>query len=207
LGNNEFHLKTLKHAINYHYSSDKKIHELIDMAKELEKDGIYLLNGDVVEYKGIKFGGAMGWYDGSYAKKLDSSFDDKFIQKRWEETNNDYKFILNLKTYRVMFLTEIIKLYKIIDQVDVMISHINPISEPIAFPSKYKESEDNAYFCFDGGKIIEKTTAKYWIYGHNHESWNYNLFNTKFLSNPLGYPMESMLRDNTLKSFLINSKK
>lgn len=205
LGTHEFYLKTLQHAIKYHYSSEKKILELLILLKEVEGEGIHLLNGNIIEYKGIKFGGAMGWYDGSYAKKMSAELSDKKINDRWKEISNDYKFILNLKDYRVMYLPELSKINRIVEEVDVMITHINPLSEPIAFSEKYKKNPDNAFFAFDGEKFLQKTSAKYWIHGHTHVPWNFSLYETKILTNPLGYPKESSKRENAIKSILIKS--
>lgn len=206
LGNHEFYLKNVQHGLRYLYSSEKKIEELLELSKELEKDNIFLLNGTVVKYKEISFGGAMGWYDGSYAKKLNNQITDKMINTRWIETNKDYKFILNLKNYRIMYPSELIKINDIVEEIDVMITHINPLSEPIAFPESFKKNQDNAFYAFDGENLITRTTAKYWIFGHSHTPWAYQLYGIKFLSNPLGYPEEANKRKSVIKSFLISKK-
>ena len=57
LGNHELY------GLKYNSYKDK-IKELKNMLKE--HSNIILLDGDIVEYSGIKIGGCMMWYDGSH---------------------------------------------------------------------------------------------------------------------------------------------
>jgi len=43
---------------------------------------------------------------------------------------------------------------------------------------------------FAGDAYLEKTKAKYWIYGHAHGEHSFERYNTKCLMNTLGYPGE-----------------
>ena len=38
---------------------------------------------------------------------------------------------------------------------------------------------------------LKNTKAKYWIFGHLHEAFEYEQYGVKCLSNPLGYPEQS----------------
>ena len=42
--------------------------------KLYKQNGIIVLDGDIVEIEGIKFGGAKGWYHSAYVKKINTLF-------------------------------------------------------------------------------------------------------------------------------------
>lgn len=199
LGNHDYYL--LQESIRKHYnnSSFKRIHEIKKMCREL--DGVHLLSGDIVEYKDIKFGGSTLWYDGKYIQRLDIKISKEGITELWQRKMLDASMIYGIKRFDSLYLRELERLRKIYDKCDVMITHINPSIDPKHTPAKYTLDKLNGFYSFDGEFYIENSSANYWVFGHIHESIEYEINNTKVMSNPLGYPGEN--QDFKLKSFKI----
>jgi len=85
-----------------------------------------------------------------------------------------------------------------------MITHVNPSFDEKHIDSKYHNSPINTFFTFDGSKFFKNGSMKYWVFGHTHDSIEYDIGNIKFLCNPLGYPHESQYGDSVkMKSFKI----
>lgn len=182
LGNHDRYLLTRAQKKKYKNSSEARIAELKEMIATT--DGIYLLDGNVVEIDGVKFGGAMGWADGSIGS---SSTERK--QYLFEETMNDYKKIAKEKngfdgSFNYFFQSEYEKLDSIADKSDIMISHFVPLPSML---TDNKTDELDNFYCFNGEELLRKTTAKYWIFGHKHCRLEANAHRVQLLSSPLGY--------------------
>lgn len=68
----------------------------------------------------------------------------------------------------------------------IVITHHAPSYQSIH--EKYKTSEISGGYASDLEQfIIDNPQIKYWIHGHTHESFDYNIDNTRVICNPLGY--------------------
>lgn len=166
--------------------------------KLYRQNGIIVLDGTVVELEGIKFGGAMGWYNSAYAHKNKHSLRmlqsysgdiEAFLQELWGNCLND-KTYMNIAYFDELYQEEYAKLEAVHQACDVMVSHYNP-STKMEFQTKgFERDETTSFFCFDGEALAIKTTAKVWIYGHTHERKMYIWHNKKFVTSALGYQNE-----------------
>ena len=199
LGNHDYYL--LKESIRKHYnnSSFGRIHEMKKLCREL--DGIHLLSGNIVGYKDIKFGGSSLWYDGKYIQRLDMRMSKDGINELWKRKLLDAQMIYGIKRFDSLYLRELEKLRKFYDKCDVVLTHINPSINPTHTVSQYALDKLNGFYSFDGEYYVENSSAEYWIFGHIHKRVEYEIGNTKVISNPLGYPGEN--KDFKLKSFKI----
>ena len=59
----------------------------------------------------------------------------------------------------------------------------------------YFGSPLNRFFVCEMDDVIEKTKPKYFFHGHTHSKIDYQLFNTKVICNPHGYPDENKIFD------------
>ena len=60
----------------------------------------------------------------------------------------------------------------------------------------------NGGYCSNLNTFIEEhPQVKYWIHGHTHTNWDYNIGDTNVLCNPRGYPSESTFDEFKLKYF------
>ncbi len=56
------------------------------------------------------------------------------------------------------------------------------------YPERFKQSSINEAFAVELFDLIEKSDIDYWIYGHHHENIpEFEIENTKFVTNQLGY--------------------
>ncbi len=149
---------------------------------------VEILNGDVVEYKGVKFGGAASWYDGSMIG-APSVYSYISPVKEWNQVMNDSRLIKGYNDFYDIWEQEKPKVEAILDA-DVIITHVNPLAENFAFQEQYRFQSSNKFYAFDGEDYLDKTKAKYWVFGHSHGFYEYEIYGTKCIMNALGYPNE-----------------
>lgn len=178
LGNHE--LYGLKYESYY-----EKIQELKTIL-HLHED-IILLDGQVEIYNGIKIGGTMMWYDGSYMNHFERKGD---LDEVWRSFMPDSTRIADMDEFDEPFKEELDKLKKIYKECDILVSHIMPLCDPKYVEKIYKKSWATSFFNFEGYKYVKGTTAKYWIFGHIHSSMNTVVEGVKMLCNPKGYKRE-----------------
>ncbi len=154
-------------------------------------DGLYFLDGNVVTIDEVRFGGSMGWYDGSYVLKNMPHFHPVSINVLWRECMPDSRAIIPMKRYNDFFKDEYQKIKNVSLSCDVMITHINPSSDPDHTHQKYRNENSTAFYTFDGDELLQATSAKYWIYGHTHLAYNYKLHDVDVICNPFGYPQNN----------------
>lgn len=182
---------------NHEYYSKNSLSRIVDFKAMIKKENnIHLLDGNIVKINDIRFGGAMGWYDGTYIMKYFNKYytqNKTIINKKWKELMSfDRKNISHISDFYTLFEQELPKIESVYQKSDVMITHINPSNLKEHQNPEYMNEYSTGFFCFDGLKYLNNTTAKFWIFGHTHAKVDYEYNNTKVLSNPLGYPDENL---------------
>jgi Icc-related predicted phosphoesterase len=74
----------------------------------------------------------------------------------------------------------------------VVVTHHLPATPSIA--DRYRNDPLNPAFASRLEGIIEKYQPELWIHGHTHVSCDYEIFDTRVVCNPRGYPSESFAR-------------
>jgi Icc-related predicted phosphoesterase len=69
-----------------------------------------------------------------------------------------------------------------------VVTHHMPASTSIA--TRYANDPLNPVFASRPEGLIEKYRAALWIHGHTHDACDYELFRTRIVCNPRGYPGE-----------------
>jgi predicted phosphodiesterase len=128
----------------------------------------------VLRIGGINFWGATMWtsYPEGYDPGLyvnDIHYIENFDQNKWIELHNKHKQ----------------GLLDCIDDVDVVITHHSPSYKSV--PSEYKYSPANYCFTNDFDDIIKNSNIKLWVHGHTHNSFDYEIGQTRVVCNPYGY--------------------
>ncbi len=202
LGNHDYYLVNGEARYSFENNSFNRVENL---RKFINKEkNIYCLDGNIVEIDGIKFGGCDSWYDDSYMKRYFKQFDTNYINLLWKQYINDSRLIYGISHFDTITKIERQKLENIYQKCDVMITHVNPSFDEEHIDKKYHNNHTNTFFTFDGSKYYKNGTMKYWLFGHTHDTIEYEIDNVKFLCNPLGYPNESGYGENiTMKSFEI----
>ena len=193
LGNHDYYLISHGQKKEYDNNSYNRANEMIKQINS--QDNMYCLDGNVIEIDGIKFGGAMGWYDDSYTKEYYYTFTKKSTNNMWKNISMDSEYIHGINNYDDLYHIEYPKLKKVYQDCDVMISHINPSYLHEHINSTYHNDQGNTFFTFDGHDLLKNGSMKYWIFGHTHDAIEYELYDKKVICNPLGYPSESNYGD------------
>lgn len=155
-------------------------------------DNVFLLDGSIVEIEGIRVGGTMGWYDGSFIK----SQSHKEKNYLWYNTMRDATAIRSKDLPRPLlfdsiFKVEYPKIEYISDKSDIVLTHVNPSNQPKHQDEDFVYYDTTGFYSFDGSRLLESTTAKYWLYGHTHKARKFKINNTTVLCNPRGYPFQN----------------
>ena len=196
-GNHDMYM--ISRSSNHKYNSYgyNRIVEMVEMVEDIEN--VYYLNGDSVTIDGVVFGGAMGWYDGSYELYKNEIHILKSINKGYTEDDhwrgylNDSRYT-GIKSFKKFFD----KQYEIMEdvlssqQIDVMVTHFNPSNLPEHQDPSYINEPGTAYYNFWGDELLEKYKPQFWVYGHTHHRLVFNKFNTTLLHNAVGYPHEML---------------
>ena len=70
-----------------------------------------------------------------------------------------------------------------------MVTHHLPA--PMSVARRYANDPLNPAFASRLEDLIEKNHPELWIHGHTHVPCDYELFKTRIVSNPRGYPREN----------------
>jgi predicted phosphodiesterase len=190
LGNHDYYLvgKENKSQFKDSFERANNMRELINA-----QDGMYCLNGDIIEIDGVKFGGCDSWYnDGYFGRQYPTeSFPKRSTNQQWKNCMNDAEYIVGVTNFDDIFEIERPKIEKVYKECDVMITHINPSAKDEHISVRYQNSSSNVFFCFEGEKYLKNGSMKYWVFGHTHEEVNYIEHDVQCICHPLGYPSES----------------
>ena len=182
-GNHDLYLINKSQKKKYDSKSMNRIKELTEMFKD--NNDIYFLDGDVIEYNGVRFGGAMGWYDGTYCNKVEQFCNPLTL---WKQYSNDSVLIYGFEDFYDILTQEKPKVLEIYNKCDIMITHINPMPHAMFMPEKYRLDPVTGFYTFDGENLVDDTDAKFWIYGHQHYGFEKEVYDTTLMCNALGYP-------------------
>lgn len=186
-GNHDMYL--LSNSAKHKYkTSNARLAELVGMSNDV----VRVLDGTIEEYSSVKFGGAMGFYDGTYARCI-PFYNQRDPVSLWGYYMNDHKFIKGFKDFYDIFAQERPKIQKVLSA-DIIITHICPLSEPLAVAKKYRDELSTMFYTYDGEEHLDQTDAKLWVYGHSHGRYEFELYDTLCLSNSMGYPSEPSQR-------------
>jgi DNA repair exonuclease SbcCD nuclease subunit len=160
---------------------------------DYESDVVKILNGNVEEYKGIKFGGAMGWaYGVPYINKtLKQECDIHDAIALYDLSMNDMRYIDGLYNPKDMYNVEREKLEAVYKDCDIMVSHYNPTLRLEGVAPEYQFDPISGFYTMDCEDLVTEGSMKYWVYGHQHSRINYKVGDVNVLCNAFGYPGES----------------
>ena len=195
LGNHDYYLVDYSNKTNYKQNSLNRIQEMRNLINK--EEGMYCLDGNIVEINGVKFGGCDSWYDGEYTLRY---FSKKFLSNsylsllyRMTMADADYVYGIKWLKYAKEQKKKIEDIYK---EANVMITHVNPSIEKEHQNKKYQNEDITGFFTFDGSHFLKNGSMKFWIFGHTHERIEYETLGVKCLCNPMGYPNESFRGEN-----------
>ena len=195
-GNHDYDLVTHSVRDKYRYRnpnrpSEERVSEMKQMIEE--EEGIDYVDGNVIDIKGVRVGGATGWYDGSLLMNNGRTYDE--VQWEWRLQMNDANLIYprgnndGVKFDR-LFQEQQHRLDEVYQQCDIMMTHVSPLSEWNQFAQMYHYQKPlegfyknytsthealqdyRAFYCFDGKKYLEEGSMKHWVFGHTHRNFH-----------------------------------
>ena len=156
---------------------------------------IYVLSNDRLELDGVRFVGSTLWTD----FKLYGEGEEWFARQRAKRLIEDFAAIRNGKrrftpedsvaiheTSKAWLVGELEREF---DGQTVVVTHHLPA--PTSVANRYENDPLNPAFASRLEDVIEKYRPELWIHGHTHVHCDYELFDTRIVCNPRGYPGET----------------
>lgn len=195
-------LKTLaaefKHTFmvfgNHDYASEFEVPDVIKKCKKLAKKipNFTILDGNVVEYEGLKIGGCIGWY--TWFDKVSMHFGEL---RDWSMWYDGYCWrYLNNNVHEIS-KKEVAKMKRVLKKKpDIMITHI--AHESMNTNPLYKSSDSNKFF-FYLDSDFDFSGVKYLINGHVHHADIRKVGDMTVMCNPYGYMYEDPMKTHDMK--------
>jgi Icc-related predicted phosphoesterase len=182
---------------------------LTDELKSAASANIHVLNNDKLEFRGIRFLGCTLWTDFN----LHGASEAWFSRRRARGLMEDFTSIRNGgRTFTPEASVElheeskawlVAELETVFVGPTVVVTHHLPASSSVA--KRYANDSLNPAFASGLEDVIEKYRPELWIHGHTHVPCDYELFDTRVVCNPGGYPGEnrrSKFRDDLVVSVI-----
>ncbi|MEK4449426.1 MULTISPECIES: metallophosphoesterase family protein [Paenibacillus] len=189
-GNHDLYLDDYSERWRFDNNSSNRINAMKHLLRGI--DGVTVLEGSCVSIDGITFGGTGMWHDFSYGATL--GFSESYLYDIWQVCMNDANMILPLfssQGLRDFFEAELLKLEAILDESQVIVTHVGPDAE--SMPKMYKNSPISTFFYFDGSNLLARAKDKIWCYGHTHSHADYyHSDGCRLINNAFGYPNEKI---------------
>ena len=184
------HQKPIIYILGNHEGYSTDIGEVKDVWRRINQEFplLHFLDDDVVEIDGVNFIGGTLWTDmkrnNPQAKEyIQRSMNDfKVISYKGKIFEPDDAYDFHEKTL------EFFKKSIVLDKPNVIVSHHAPSQRSVS--SRYRGSILNSGFVSDldeefyNGKF---QNVPLWIHGHCHQSFDYQINNTRVVCNPRGY--------------------
>jgi DNA repair exonuclease SbcCD nuclease subunit len=190
LGNHDYYLSTTEQRFDFKKNSFARVEQMRELINE--KEGLYCLDGNIVEIDGVRFGGCDSWYSDAYLRGYFpfGRFTHESNNQMWQNVMNDWNYLYGVEHYKTIYNIEKPKMKAVHDKCDVMITHVNPSYLKRHLDPQWANDQSSTFFTFNGHDLMKNGTMKYWIFGHTHSKIEYEHNGVKCLCNPLGYPGE-----------------
>lgn len=167
---------------------------MTDRLRQAASANVNVLNNDVFVKGGVRFLGATLWTD----FKFDGEGDAWFSRQSAKTLVDDFRSIRNgdrlftpedsVHLHRASVHWLVTELEREFSGPTVVITHHLPSSLSVA--KRYVGDALNPAFASRLEGVIEKYQPILWIHGHTHVPCDYEVFGTRVVCNPRGYPGE-----------------
>jgi len=156
---------------------------------------IHVLNNDTLQLDGIRYIGSTLWTD----FKLHGEGEARFTRQLAKELIEDFASIKNgkrrftpedsVELHEASKVWLVGELEREFDGPTVVVTHHLPAATSVA--KRYANDPLNPVFASRLENVIERYRPELWIHGHTHVPCDYELFDTRIVCNPRGYPGEN----------------
>jgi len=196
-GNHDLYLVSKQQEKKYTTSK----HRLESFKKVCEElDGVFFLDGNVVEIEGVSFWGSGLWYPVEDLVHWRATMTDATSIITPKTTHIDFDSYGKYVRYRFdpyIFYEQEMQKLKLAPKVDIVVTHVSPF-----LPFRIKNKSD-LYYRFNGKAHIARIAPKFWIFGHDHQCYDFSVGTTRLISCPLGYPDKKSDEVYTIKTLSI----
>jgi len=169
----------------------------IDLTDELKSSApanIHILNNDTIKLDGVRFLGCTLWTD----FRLNGEGEAWFARQRAKRLIEDFASIQiggrrftpedSVELHEASKAWLVGELEKEFNAPTIVVTHHLPASTSVA--RRYANNSLNPAFASRMEDVIEKYQPALWIHGHTHVPCDYQIFSTRVVCNPRGYPSE-----------------
>jgi predicted phosphodiesterase len=173
-------------------------HHDISITQELKADvpaNLHMLDNESREFGGVRFLGATLWTD----FRLYGDGEAWFARQKAKRSIDDFTAIRNgdrrftpedsVALYEISKAWLVGELAKAVDGRTVVVTHHLPATPSIA--ARYRNDPLNPAFASNLEDVIKMYRPALWIHGHTHVACSYEIYGTRVVCNPRGYPTES----------------
>ncbi len=178
-GNHELYGHDVQNTNLLSAAAPSNIHVLIDDACEI--DGVRFL-GSTLWTDFRLYGEGEAWFSSQQATALIEDFVSIHIGERQFTPEDSVEIHESSKAWLMS------ELEKTVDGSTVVVTHHLPALPSIA--AQYKNDPLSPAFASRLDGVIEKYRPDLWINGHTHVACDYEIFGTRVVCNPRGYPSE-----------------
>ena len=157
-------------------------------------DNVHILDNGSIEIESVRFLGCTLWTD----FKLFGDGDDWFAMQRAKQSIEDFASIkygdrLFTPQHSVLLHEESkawlkVELQQEFQGPTVVVTHHLPATKSVA--PRYATDPLSLSFASKCERLIEEYEPELWIHGHTHVPCDYELYETRVVCNPRGYPGE-----------------
>jgi len=176
---------------HYHGRFDQTYDEI----KSILPKNVALLENEIVEYKGVMFMGATLWTDMNRGDPItaftvkDYMNDYRAIQNFYPAKNLYHKLTPDdtVQTHRRTKEYFKFMLSEHRDKPFVVITHMAPSFASVNEKYVHEKTMNGAYASDLSEFILDNENIRVWVHGHMHDPVDYQIGDTRVLSNPRGY--------------------
>ena len=179
---------------NHEYYSNTYPNLLYEIKEITKNSNIKILENEVFSIKRINFLGCTLWTDFNlFGNKILSQLECQFGLNDFTKIRMSPNFFKILPTdieqihkKSVFWLNQTLK--KLKNNRIVVITHHAPSIHSV--PDRFKNKLISSGFASNLENIISIYQPQYWIHGHTHDSFDYEISGCRVICNPKGYPNE-----------------
>lgn len=168
---------------------------LVDKLKVTSPPNIHVLNNDAIVLNGVRFLGSTLWTD----FRLYGEAEEWSARHHARQSIEDFTSIRNgnerftpedsVRLHEASRAWLVSELGRGFDGPTVVVTHHLPSTMSVA--KQFANDPLNPAFASRLEDVIKKYRPELWIHGHTHVPCDYELFDTRVICNPRGYPGES----------------
>jgi Icc-related predicted phosphoesterase len=167
---------------------------LVDVLRKQSPENIHVLNNDAIVLNGVRFLGSTLWTDFRLNGESEAWYARQWARRSMEDFaaiklgGRSFTPEVSVGLHDASRAWIASQLATHFDGPSVVVTHHLPAAMSVA--KRYENDPLIPAFASRLEDVIERYQPDLWIHGHTHEPCDYELFGTRVVCNPRGYPRE-----------------